>query len=191
MNKQYIGLVVGITISIMIGFFTTQINNNGWSSFLPITFGGIALCCLAAIFKPYSALKNRKVASAAFVGTLILSGATVPETDTSYKKPKKQMPDKYGIKWYEGGTLNGVTPQEWLAANARNRLATSADLFAKMARKVKPELIDQIPDAQFNDQMKSYAQELEACITDSIQGMEAKITVNQPAAMCFTMMYAN
>jgi hypothetical protein len=66
--------------------------------------------------------------------------------------------------WYEGGTLQKATVEEWKRATAENQLATAADFSASMSN---------IPDisattAVQQAEIKKSAVELRGCVNESI-----------------------
>ncbi len=100
--------------------------------------------------------------------------------------PASPEPPK-SVPWYAGGTLHKATVSEWNAATARNRLATSADFVAAVAK-----------DKRLDDSellMRSIA--LEKCIstggggydTAGLQKMVDATRVSDLAAFCYVMMW--
>lgn len=74
--------------------------------------------------------------------------------------------------WHEGGTLHKAVASEWLHAEYRNRLATSAD-FVAVARNFTS-----------MEELRGAAIEMEACITQAAPAASARQRVNELAAVC-------
>jgi len=90
------------------------------------------------------------------------------ENETSNTHTTADIPDQ---NWYEGGNLHRKTIGDWRQATHHNRLATSADIIAKVVGEL--------------DKPKSL--ELEACLSTFASGADKtlmKQTVSEMAAAC-------
>jgi len=87
-------------------------------------------------------------------------------------------------QWYSGGTLHKANGLDWQKANARNRLATAADMVNTIVQngksKIKPQGIEAI---------KPYAEKLSICITEATKTKEVyTVSVREIAATCMGIM---
>lgn len=114
----------------------------------------------------------RRLLRAFFLAGLTLSGCA-EETAT---------PAAPARPWYSGGTGQNADAARWSEIDARNRLATCADLITKA-------LIEQgvPPNALAIDKLKPWATELEDCITRSFEGAGGG-RVQEAAAECIAKM---
>jgi hypothetical protein len=91
-------------------------------------------------------------------------------------------PPAQARSWYSGGTVHNVDAARWSEVDARNRLATCADLVTKaLLEKGVP------PNALVVDKLKPWAMELEACITRSFESAGGG-RVQEAAAECLGKM---
>jgi hypothetical protein len=87
-------------------------------------------------------------------------------------------------QWYSGGTLHDATGAAWQQADARNRLATAADLVAAAAKGSDGTLPDRT-----GDDFRVYAELLSACITQaSATKAAATLPVKDLAELCVISM---
>ena len=83
-------------------------------------------------------------------------------------------------QWYNGGTLQAANGLAWQQADARNRLATAADMVAAVA-KGGATTIHYCTVEDF----RPYAEQLAACITEATQTRAAStLPVQDIAALC-------
>jgi len=88
-------------------------------------------------------------------------------------------------QWYSGGTLHDATGAAWQHADARNRLATAADLVAAVAKGSDGTLPDRT-----GDDFRAYAALLAACITQaSATKAAATLPVRDLADLCLVSMH--
>ena len=83
-------------------------------------------------------------------------------------------------QWYSGGTLHAATGLEWQKADARNRLATAADMVAAVAK-------GGATNIQYRtvEDFRPYAEQLAACITEATKTKAAwTVPVQDIAALC-------
>jgi hypothetical protein len=83
-------------------------------------------------------------------------------------------------QWYSSGTLHHASGLEWQQADARNRLATAADMVAAVVK----EGGTNITSSTVED-VRPYAEQLAACITAATQTRAAAtLPVQDIAALC-------
>lgn len=72
----------------------------------------------------------------------------------------------YAAEWYEGGTLVSKTAIEWQSSLPSNRLATAADIVAKLST-----FSDSALNGKINsmDDLKPYAMQLTSCLDESFK----------------------
>ena len=83
-------------------------------------------------------------------------------------------------QWYSSGTLHHASGLEWQQADARNRLATAADMVAAVVK----EGGTNITSSTVED-VRPYAEQLAACITEATRTRAAAtLPVQDIAALC-------
>jgi len=83
-------------------------------------------------------------------------------------------------QWYSGGTLQTATGLEWQQADARNRLATAADMVAAVAKGG-----DTTIHYRTVEDLRPYAEQLAGCITAATKTRAAAtLPVQDLAALC-------
>ena len=88
-------------------------------------------------------------------------------------------------QWYRGGTLHDANGAAWQHADARNRLATAADLVAAVANGGDTTLPDRT-----DDDFRAYAELLAACITQATATKAAAtLPVKDIAELCMVSMH--
>lgn len=118
------------------------------------------------------------------IGVLLLLTACgapepVPATDTSEGGDSgiSSIETETERNWYEGGDLHQASIGQWKAGTYENRLATSADMVAKLKH------------FSSLDSMKSAAEEMEKCISKASEGTQAEQQeVSEVAAACALLM---
>lgn len=86
--------------------------------------------------------------------------------------------------WNSGGTLHAANGLAWQKADAKNRLATAADMVAAIAKGGETNLTYQTVE-----DFRSYAEQLAACITEATQTKAAAtLPVQDIAALCVVSM---
>jgi hypothetical protein len=65
-------------------------------------------------------------------------------------------------QWYSGGTLHAANGLAWQQAEVSNRLATAADMVAAVAK-----VGDTTLHYRTGDDLRPYAEQLAACITEA------------------------
>ena len=127
------------------------------------------------------------------------AAAASPATDTAtLAAPARAVsaPEPVQPKWYQGGTLHQAGALEWQQATPQNKLATAADLLAKlwMDGKLKPKVAQRIHDV---DDLMGPAAELVEGLNRALEKngdakLNRKIYTNQKvseiAAMLLVMM---
>lgn len=87
-----------------------------------------------------------------------------------------------GPKWYQGGTLQNATLGEWRAATPVNRLASSADFAAVVAKRNNLAV-------KSMDDLALIAEQIEQCITKvASDGESDQVRVPDTAAACAVLM---
>lgn len=88
------------------------------------------------------------------------------------------------LEWYQGGDLHGATVAQWHAADARNRLATAADMTTATLG------VDRLKAAGGWSAARKYSTDLVTCIDKGTAGIPsiAQQDVASYAAMCAAMM---
>ena len=87
-------------------------------------------------------------------------------------------------QWYSGGTLHAANGLAWQKADAKNRLATAADMVAAIAKGGDTNLTYQTVE-----DFRPYAEQLAACITEATQTKAAAtLPVQDIAALCVVSM---
>src|SRR5262245_46481899 len=87
-------------------------------------------------------------------------------------------------QWYSGGTLQAANGLAWQTADANNRLATAADIVAALAKGGDTNLTSQTVE-----DLRPYAEQLAACITEATQTKAAAtVPVQDIAALCVVSM---
>src|SRR5256885_17183495 len=71
-------------------------------------------------------------------------------------------------QWYSGGTLHEANGLEWQKADARNRLATAADMVAVIAKGGDTHITYRTVE-----DFRPYAEQLAACITEATDNRAA------------------
>jgi hypothetical protein len=100
--------------------------------------------------------------------------STQPTLSTS--EPTASVPIEKK-EWYEGGNLHRASLREWKTATYENKLATSADMVAKLKKFTS------------TVEMKAAAVELEQCVSKVAEGPEAeRQPVSEVAAACALLM---
>jgi hypothetical protein len=115
-----------------------------------IAAGTLALCWLSTFTKRVraeivargnSVRASRRTFAVATVILAAVSVAAAPEAEPP--RPSRHLPAERAAApaaatvtspWYVGGTLHDVTIAEWRSATPANRLATSADFVAQLAK---------------------------------------------------------
>jgi hypothetical protein len=93
-------------------------------------------------------------------------------------------PDTAFGQWYSGGTLHAANGLQWQQADARNRLATAADMVAAVAKGR-----DTTIQYQTVDDFRPYAEQLSDCITEATKTRAAStLPVQDIAALCVVSM---
>jgi hypothetical protein len=83
-------------------------------------------------------------------------------------------------QWHSGGTLHDANGVEWQQADARNRLATAADMVAAVAKGGATTI-----HYRTIEDFRPYAEQLAACITEATQTKAAwTLPVQDIAALC-------
>jgi hypothetical protein len=83
-------------------------------------------------------------------------------------------------QWYSGGTLHNANGVEWQQADARNRLATAADMVAAVVKGG-----DTTIQYRTVEDFRPYAELLAACITEATKTRAAStLPVQDIAALC-------
>jgi hypothetical protein len=79
--------------------------------------------------------------------------------------------------WYEGGTLHKATAAEWSSASSGNQLATAADWSATMLGESRVREMGL-------DGLRSYAQQMVACVNAAISDGPSNQAISEVAAGC-------
>lgn len=91
----------------------------------------------------------------------------------------------HALPWYEGGTLHSATGRQWLAAPARNRLATAADFVASAWHR-DGYTEQHIGQMVLNGFLRAAAEEQVDCITRRLNESAAREwRVASIAAVCY------
>jgi hypothetical protein len=103
---------------------------DGWRSKDRIVVGAILIAFLAIIFVTYFlSTPQQQNMPVSQVGEATIEPAQVPPPRTNGPVASSREPE-----WYESGTLHDATLADWIRADSRNQLATTADWAARMLR---------------------------------------------------------
>ena len=107
------------------------------------------------------------------------------ESATAARRAQQSSVGAHALPWYEGGTLHSATGRQWLAAPARNRLATAAD-FVSTAWRRDGYTEKHIGQMVLNGFLRAAAEKQVDCITRMLNESTARERkVARIAAVCY------